>query len=82
MTAILNRGVRYMKICVEWMEVCSAHLSHIERRTMENDYQAHEVARQFCNFLTGVPPGEWGWIVRQCADLAVRAVRNFAKVYK
>ena len=69
---------------VGWMRQCSKHLSHIEARLMEGEYLGHEVVRQIGILLqTFSPPprGEWGWLLRQALDVAVRTTRQLARYY-
>ena len=69
---------------VEWLTQCSKHLHHIEGRMMENEYLGHEIMRQVSNHLvTFSPPprGDWGWLLRKCLDIAVRALRQLVKYY-
>lgn len=76
--------VYWMRSTSEWTEQCSLHLSHIEGRLMEGEYEAHEAVRQFGIHLEGFcpePRGDWGWMLRKCRDVAVRAVRQLMKVY-
>ena len=49
--------VYYMRQIAEWSEQCSKHLSFIEKRAMEAEYEAHEVVRQFGHMIEEfVPP--------------------------
>ena len=67
-----------------WMQQCSRHLSHIEKRLMEADYLGHEVVRQIGILLEAFSPpprGDWGWLLRQALDIAVRTLRQIVRYY-
>ena len=67
-----------------WMKACSAHLSNIEKRLMEQEYLGHEVVRQITMLLTTFSPyprGDWGWLLRQALDIGVRTMRQLVKYY-
>ena len=68
----------------QWVQQCSKHLSHIEKRLMEDEYLGHEVVRMVMQLLSGFSPapyGDWGWLLRKCMDIAVKALRQLVRVY-
>ena len=76
--------VYWLRSISQWTEQVSLHLTHVEKRAMEADYEGHEVVRQFGQMLDGfVPPprGDWGWMLRRIRDVAVRALRQLKKIY-
>ena len=70
--------------CEGWLRQCSKHLSHIEKRLMENEYLGHEVVRQISQVIEAfcpAPYGDWGWFMRQSQDIAVRTLRQLVRIY-
>ena len=81
---LMRRQIYWLREISKWNQQVSLHLSHMENRAMEAEYEGHEVVRQFGNMLEAfVPPprGDWGWMLRRIRDCAVRALRQLKKMY-
>ena len=66
----------------EWARMCSQHLKYVEKRMMESEFMGHEVVRQLMALMaTWDPRGDWGWLLRNCQDIAVRTLRQLQRLY-
>lgn len=69
---------------VVWLEQISKHGAFIEGRMMEQSFMGHEVMRQIMICLEAFSPpprGDWGWMLRKCTDIGVRALRQLVSIY-
>ena len=54
---LMRRQIYWLREISKWNQQVSLHLSHMENRAMEAEYEGHEVVRQFGNMLEAfVPP--------------------------
>ena len=69
-------------LAAEWARQCSKHLSHVEKRLMESEFLGHEVVRQLMSLMASWDfRGDWGWLLRNCQDIAVRTLRQLQRLY-
>ena len=80
----IEKALGLAKACKEWLRQISKHLSHVESRLMESEYEAHEMVRLVIQAIEGFRPepcGDWGWLLRKVQDIAVRMMRQLMKIY-
>ena len=78
-----SKGERDVWRAASWAEQCSKHLVHVEKRLMEAEFMGHEVVRQMMTLMaTSSPHGDWGWLMRNCQDIAVRTMRQLRRLWQ